>query len=330
MDYSRSPFLPAPPLVAGHQFVFSVGAGQIGSRLYQLLTRQIPCFSSSLVTESIRLGLITVDGQHRKSSYGLKAEESVVGSLRSAAGMELLPEKISFEILFEDTSLLVISKPPGLVVHPGSGNHAGTLVNGLLYHCQTIVGVGDDAGRPGIVHRLDKDTSGLMVVAKEELAHRKLVEAFKLRTVMKHYVALVQGILTRKNGRIVAPIGRHPVHRQNISIPEDGRFAATSWQVLQEFSQGLSLVRLHIETGRTHQIRVHLASIGHPVAGDLLYGGDRVGRKFPRQMLHSAQLGFRHPLTGQNLVFTAPLWSDFLAVMEQLKEDGSVRSSGRG
>lgn len=318
----KSSFVSSP---SACQFNFHVNAEQAGSRLDHFLVRAVPDTSRSALAESVRVGLITVDGLQRKSSYCLKAGECVSGSLFVATAMDLLlPEQIPFEILFEDSYLLVLSKPPGLVVHPGSGNHAGTLVNGLLYHCKAIAGVGDDAVRPGIVHRLDKDTSGLMVVAKEERTHRKLVDAFRARVVDKQYLALLHGILEQKSGRIVAPIGRHSVHRQKMAIREDGRFAATSWQVLQEFSAGFSLVRLQIETGRTHQIRVHMASMGHPVAGDMVYGGSsfRGRRKFPRQLLHSAHLRFSHPVTGEELAFSAPLWPDFSLIIEQLVFEG--------
>jgi len=302
-------------------FIFHVNTEQAGCRLDHFLVRAVPEVSRSVLAESIRGGLIKVDSLQRKSSYCLKAGECVAGSLFVAPAMDLLPEQIAFEILFEDPHLLVLSKPPGLVVHPGSGNPAGTLANGLLYHCQTIVGVGDDVIRPGIVHRLDKDTSGLMVVAKEEGVHRKLVDAFKARLVDKRYLALLHGIPERKQGRIVASIGRHPVHRQKMAIRENGRHAVTNWQVLQEFSAGFSLVQLQIETGRTHQIRVHMASIGHPVAGDMVYRGGRGTRKFPRQLLHSAQLRFVHPVTGEELVFSAPLWPDFSLIVDQLTDE---------
>jgi 23S rRNA pseudouridine1911/1915/1917 synthase len=304
-----------------HHFSFHVNAEQAGCRLDHFLVRAIPEASRTLLTESVRDGLIQVDSQYRKSSYSLKAGECVAGSLAIAPVTALLPEQIAFDILFEDPYLLVLSKPPGLVVHPGSGNQAGTLVNGLLFHCQTIIGVGDDVVRPGIVHRLDKDTSGLMVVAKEEGTHRKLVEAFKARKVDKQYLALVHGFPVQQTGRIVASIGRHPIHRQKMAVRENGRHAVTNWQVLQEFVGGFSLVRLRIETGRTHQIRVHMASIGHPVAGDLVYGGGRGKRQFPRQLLHAANLSFIHPITGQDLVFSTPLWPDFALIINQLTDE---------
>lgn len=310
-------------------FVFLVKSDQAGCRLDHFLMRAIPGVSRSVLTESVRGGLIKVDGFQRKSGYSLKAGESVSGSLFVAPAMNLLPEEIPFEILFEDPFLLVLSKPPGLVVHPGNGNQSGTLVNGLLYYCNTIAGVGDDVTRPGIVHRLDKDTSGIMVVAKEVGVHRKLVEAFKTRMVDKQYVALLHGVLKQKAGRIVAAIGRHPVHRQKMSIREEGRYAATNWEVLQEFSAGFSLVRLQIETGRTHQIRVHMASVGHPVAGDLIYGGNRGKRKFPRQLLHSARLSFVHPVTGKELAFSAPVWPDFSLVLDQLADETVHKDQNR-
>lgn len=326
---SCQPLLDSPS--PEHQFRFVVNAEQAGSRLDHFLVRSIPDASRSMLTDAVRHGLITVNDIHRKTSYCLKAGESVSGSLLAPPAQDLLPENIPLEIHYEDSFLLVLSKPPGLVVHPGSGNHVGTLVNGLLYHCQSIVNVGEDVLRPGIVHRLDKDTSGLMVVAKEERAHRRLVEAFKERRVEKQYLALLHGFLEQKTGRIVAPIGRHPIHRQKMTVREDGRFAATNWQALQEYSSGFSLVRLQIETGRTHQIRVHMASLGHPVAGDLLYSrGARDKRKFPRQLLHSAQLCFPHPITGKEMSFSAPLWPDFLSIVDQLdtemEQDGLRRS----
>lgn len=298
-----------------------VSAEQAGIRLDHFLVQFIPGTSRSHLIQSIRLGLILVDGKKKKSSYRLKTGEQVCGSLYQVPTIKLVAQKIPFDILFEDDSILILSKPPGIVVHPANGNPDGTLVNGLLYHCQALAEVGDHI-RPGIVHRLDKDTSGIMVVAKTSQCHRLLVDAFKARTVDKEYLAIVFGIPEQQKGRIVKPIGRHPVHRQKMTVCDEkrGRYAASNWQVVEEYTEeGCSLVKVYIETGRTHQIRVHMASLGHPVAGDSLYGRARNTRTFPRQMLHAHSLSLAHPLTGEKLTFTAPLWSDFREIVEQLR-----------
>jgi 23S rRNA pseudouridine1911/1915/1917 synthase len=301
-----------------------------GSRFDHFLVLTVPETSRALLVQSIRQGLLLVDGEKKKSSYRLKQGEKISGTLFQPPPLELIAQEVPFEILFEDESLLLISKPPGVVVHPGSGNPSGTLVNGLLHYCRDIGEVGGEL-RPGIVHRLDKDTSGIMVVAKTELCHRLLVQAFKAREVDKEYLALVVGTLDMKKGRVVAPVGRHPVHRQKMAICEKkGRHAASSWQVLEEYSAGYSLVQVQIETGRTHQIRVHMASLGHPVAGDLVYGRGGRKQKFPRQMLHAYKLEMLHPITGNKLACSAPLWPDFQEVLERLRHQddegvGSMR-----
>lgn len=297
-----------------------------GSRFDHFLVQHVSDTSRNLLILSIRKGLLRVDGQIKKSSYRLKAGELVRGTVYEAPAPVLTPQKISFAILYEDEFLIVISKPPGLVVHPAHGNPDGTLVNGLLYHCKSISGVGDEV-RPGIVHRLDKDTSGIMVVAKTELVHRRLSEFFKYRDIEKEYLALVRGIFKEKEGRVVANVGRHPVKRQKMAICDEGRgrYAASSWCVLEEYGTDWSLVRVKIETGRTHQIRVHMAFLQHPVAGDILYGRGRQAMKFPRQMLHAHSLRLAHPITGEFLSFTAPLWSDFQEKLLELQACGFER-----
>lgn len=317
-----------PELSSDLQFQFFVSHDQAGCRLDHFLVRVVPGVSRASLAVAVRFGAILVDGVQRKNSYVLKGGESVTGSLLPALPQDLQPEEVDFQVVFEDSSLLVLSKPPGLVVHPGGGHWDGTLVNGLLFHCQEIAEVGGDAVRPGLVHRLDKDTSGLMVVAKTDGVHRVLVDAFKNREVEKEYVALLHGLLQKKKGRVVAPIGRHPVHRQKMAVCEDGRFAATSWELIREFSAGLSLVRVHIETGRTHQIRVHMASLGHPVAGDVVYGGGRKDLRFPRQMLHSSRLSFVHPITHDRLDFESSLWPDFSSVLDRLTADDARAVKG--
>jgi 23S rRNA pseudouridine1911/1915/1917 synthase len=239
------------------------------------------------------------------------------------------PEDIEVAVVHEDARLLVVNKPAGLVVHPGAGTARGTLVNALLRHVHDLSGVGGVL-RPGIVHRLDKGTSGLLVVAKDDETHRALVRQFTGRTVEKEYVAVVLGSPSRPSGEIDAPLGRDPVHRQKMSIRASrGREARTSWRVDERFD-GAALLRVRIHTGRTHQIRVHLASIGHPVAGDAVYGGTRTpsSRKaaarealvsLDRPALHAARLAFTHPASGDRLSFEAPLPPDLLALVERLR-----------
>lgn len=296
-----------------------------GIRLDHFLVRHLLEVTRSKIAASIRGGSFMVNGSKVKSSYKLKEGDDVSGSLQEAPPLEVLPQKIDFPILFEDDHLLILSKPPGLVVHPGSGNPSGTLANGLVYHCGSIAGVGDEV-RPGIVHRLDKDTSGIMVVAKTDSMHHQLVEVFKSRQVKKEYVALVHGAVEEAQGRIVAPIGRHTVNRQKMAVREhSGKYAVTNWSVLDVFSSRYSLLRILIETGRTHQIRVHMAYLKHPVAGDTLYGSGRNNKPFPRQMLHAARLVFTHPVTGRKMKFEAPLWQDFAEIVEglELSREGS-------
>ncbi|HBT97127.1 MAG TPA: RluA family pseudouridine synthase [Desulfobulbaceae bacterium] len=304
---------------SGAELDLVVERDSAGLRLDQFLTLRIPGQSRASLAVALKAEAILVDGQTKKSAYRLRGGERITGVLLAPPPSQLAAEKIPLTILYEDDALLVIAKPPGLVVHPGSGNITGTLASGLLYHCATLAQVGD-AARPGLVHRLDKDTSGVLAVAKHEHAHRLLVAQFQRRRVRKEYLALAHGHFITKTGRIDAPIARHPVNRQKMTVLPSGRQAITNWRVEEEFA-GLTLVRLHIETGRTHQIRVHLASIGHAVAGDQVYGrhGQAGASRFPRQMLHAERLTLTHPISGQEMLFVAPLWPDFQAVLDDLQ-----------
>jgi len=294
-----------------HSFSVKIDSRVAGIRVDQFLSQYLPSVSRVHISASIRNGFIKVEGVSRKSSYRLKSGETIAGEVFRQPELDVLPEKIEFHILFEDESLLVLSKPPGIVVHPGSGNQKGTLVNGLVYYCRAIATVGDKL-RPGIVHRLDKDTSGIMVAAKTELMQRNLVELFKTRNIEKSYLALLHGKMAEKSGRLVAPIGRHPVNRQKMAVrPGSGRHAVSSWEVLEELNGNFSLARITIETGRTHQIRVHMAHLGHPVVGDRTYGSNRNNDHYPRQLLHAHRLVFKHPVTGERVDQVAPLWEDF-------------------
>ena len=231
--------------------------------------------------------------------------------------IEAAPEAIAFPILFEDEDLIVLDKPAGMVVHPGAGNMDGTLVNALLHHCPTLSGIGGKE-RPGIVHRLDKETSGCLVVAKNDATHRELSKQFAARTLKKIYLALVAGQLKKAAGTIDAPIGRHPVHRQRMSISRTsrGRSAMTEYRVVRAGVE-MSLVECALHSGRTHQIRVHLHHLGNPVLGDKLYAA-KTAKGFPRQMLHAWRLGFTHPRTGKWMEFEAPLPEDFRATLARL------------
>jgi 23S rRNA pseudouridine1911/1915/1917 synthase len=309
---------------SGLHFQVTIDAGLTGMRLDQFLSHYLPSVSRNLIISSIRKGLILVDNVQRKSSYRLKEHDMLQGAVESKPAIEVLPEEIDFPVLFEDDSLLLLSKPPGLVVHPGSGNHHGTLVNGLVHHCKSIAEAGDTM-RPGIVHRLDKDTSGIMLIAKTDSVHRLLVDSFKNHRLQKEYLALLHGVLKEKTGRIVAAIGRHPVQRQKMAIRQTGgKHAASCWEVLQEFDNRFSLVKVAIETGRTHQIRLHMAHLGCPVVGDKVYGPGKDNDQFPRQLLHAARLVFNHPVTDVLIDQRAAIWPDFKEVLNGLGWSGAV------
>jgi 23S rRNA pseudouridine1911/1915/1917 synthase len=288
-------------------------------RLDQFLALSFDRFSRSQVTESIKSGQIRVNGVTVKPGYRLKPGDIIDGNIE-IVGEPMIPQPqdVAFEVLEENSDYLVINKPPGLVVHPGSGNVDCTLVNGLLFRFGNFDEVGD-VFRPGIVHRLDKDTSGVMVVARSSGAHTDLVHQFKNRQVQKTYLALVIGEVIEESGRIVAPIGRHPVHRQKMAVREaNGRYAVSNWKCTKRFAHH-TLLELHIETGRTHQIRVHLSHLGFPVAGDNLYGSSKDHSMFPRQMLHAWKLSFTDPGTGSRIDARADLPDDFIAVLAQLE-----------
>lgn len=293
-----------------------------GVRLDHYLVQSCPArYSRSQIVNAIKSGAITVNRNEVKAGYRLQPDDLIEGALVSPAiACRLTPQDVPFGLVYEDDDLILIDKPPGLVVHPGSGNADKTLVNGLIHRFSELKDIGSPQ-RPGLVHRLDKDTSGLLVVARNQQAHANLSAAFKNRAVDKQYLALVHGIPETTSGSIVLPIGRHPVHRQKMAVRQSaGRYAASNWQILERFN-GFALVAVRIETGRTHQIRVHLASIGYPVAGDQLYGGQRNNGNFNRQLLHAWRLCFRQPTSGVLLNFEAPLPVDFQRSIDRLRRE---------
>ncbi|MBU1344343.1 MAG: RluA family pseudouridine synthase [Proteobacteria bacterium] len=277
----------------------------------------------------VNTGDILVNNKRKKPGYRVRPGDVISGIIPDLYDdMTILPEKIPLDIAFEDDHILVINKEPGMVVHPAPGNLSGTLVNGLLFHDPKIVGAGDDRFRSGIVHRLDKDTSGLMVVAKTKQALEFLQKEFKQRRVQKKYLALVSGNLPDDTGEINLPIGRHPVKRKIMAINhEEGKPARTIWKV-KKYYKNACLVEALLKTGRTHQIRVHFYAIDHPLIGDLVYQPRRY-RKIkkkaaPRQMLHSFQLAFSHPYSGIKMFFKAELPQDFLLTLSLLESSGLV------
>jgi 23S rRNA pseudouridine1911/1915/1917 synthase len=293
-----------------------VSAERVGLRLDRFLALELPEFSRSRLQTLIRGGFVTVNRQTARPRDLVRRNDIVRVAEPAVESIEARPEEIPLDVLYEDDDLLVINKPAGLVVHPGAGHQAHTLVNALLAHCTDLSGIGGKE-RPGIVHRLDKETSGCVVVAKNDFAHRSLSEQFAGRSVQKIYLALVCGALRKSSGTIDAPIARHPVHRQKMSVaPARGRTAVTEYRVLKSAHER-SLVECKIHSGRTHQIRVHFHHLGHPVLGDKVYGG-ATRDAYPRHMLHSYRLGFAHPRTGEWKQFEAPLPPDFAEVIRAL------------
>jgi 23S rRNA pseudouridine1911/1915/1917 synthase len=283
-----------------------------GWRLDRYLALALPQFSRSRLQTLIRSGDVQLQGKAARIREIVRAGDVVRLVEPPVQEIEDQAEEIPLEILFEDDDLLVLNKAAGLVVHPGAGNQTHTLVNALLHHCASLSGIGGKQ-RPGIVHRLDKETSGCLVVAKNDAAHSALARQFAEREVNKTYLALVAGIPKRSRGIIEAPIGRHPVHRKKMHIDlRRGRAARTEYRVLQS-GGGISLVECALHSGRTHQIRVHLHHLGHPVIGDSLYGKKNAA---PRHMLHAWKLAFTHPRTKERLFFAAPVPPDFRAILQ--------------
>ena len=286
-------------------------------RLDLFLARELTQFSRSRLQQLIRNGFVSLNGERARPRDRVRAGDRIRVSEPLPEKTDNQPEAISLDILFEDDDLVVINKPAGLVVHPGAGHREHTLVNALLHHCPNLSGVGGKE-RPGIVHRLDKETSGCLVVAKNDETHRNLSAQFAARTVEKIYLALVAGKLRKKIGSIDAAITRHPVHRQRMTaISARGRAARTDYRVVAESGQA-SLLECELHSGRTHQIRVHLQHLGHPVLGDKVYAA-RLAKDFPRQMLHAWKLGFRHPRTDEAKKFEATMPEDFASTMRSLE-----------
>lgn len=320
---------------------FTIGKIDAGERLDIYLSHNENSFSRSQIKRIIAEGNVRVNNSRVKSGYRLKEGDHVILIKEEPKGYDVIPENIPLTIIYEDASIIVLDKPSGMVVHPAAGNYHGTIVNALLFHCKDLSGVGGVL-RPGIVHRLDKQTSGLLIVAKSDSAHQGLSKQFKNHMVKKVYKALVHGNIKDESGVIELPVGRHPTNRKKMSTKSKrGKMAITRWKVIERYGIA-TLLDVEIETGRTHQIRVHLNTIGYPVIGDALYGNSKKRtseikndvqrstlKRIKRQALHASRIGFNHPFDDRYLEFSSPLPDDMAYACEALRQSSYVEHETR-
>ena len=291
-----------------------------GERIDKYLSNEMSGFSRSYIQKLMKDGHVYVNGKAVKANYKLAYDDMITVEIPDLVEPDIVPENIPLDILYEDDDILIVNKPKGMVVHPAAGHYSGTLVNALMYHCgESLSGI-NGVMRPGIVHRIDMDTTGSLLVCKNDQAHQKLAEQLKVHSIKRVYHAIVCGNLKENSGTIDAPIGRHPVDRKKMSINyQNGREAVTHYQVLERFGD-YTYISCRLETGRTHQIRVHMASIRHPLLGDNVYGPQKCPFKLQGQTLHAKILGITHPTTGEYMEFDAPLpeyFEDLLGRMRQ-------------
>lgn len=291
-----------------------------GIRIDKFLSDQFPEFSRSYIQKLIKDGQVTADEKVIKSNYKISGSEEIILTIPDQVIPDILPENIPLDILYEDQDLIVVNKPKGMVVHPAAGHYSGTLVNAIMYHCGDELSGINGVMRPGIVHRIDQNTTGSLLICKNDMAHNAIAEQLKVHSITRKYRAIVHGNLKKDHGTVNAPIGRHPVDRKKMAIePRNGKEAITHYQVLERFGN-YTYIECQLETGRTHQIRVHMSSIHHPIVGDDVYGP--VKCPFPGlqgQTLHAQVLGFIHPRTGQYMEFSAPLPEYFENLLKKLR-----------
>lgn len=324
------------PGSAQEETFFLVEEKDTGSRLDAFLARQLPDRTRSYLSKLISQGLVGVGGTAdsgkpvTKAGFKVKAGQAVSVQLPQPEPLVALPEPIPLDILYEDEDLIVVNKPKGMVVHPAAGHFTGTLVNALLFHCQgSLSGIGG-VMRPGIVHRIDKDTTGALLAAKNDKAHNCFADQLRLHSMTRRYRAIVLGNLKEDQGTVDAPIARHPTDRKKMAVclPDRGREAVTHYRVLERFGT-YTYVECKLDTGRTHQIRVHMAHIGHPLLGDSVYGPSKCPYNLEGQTLHAMVLGFRHPATGAYMEFTAPLPEYFEDLLERFRrKDRAFKKEG--
>ncbi len=286
---------------------FEVSSDQAGERLDKILSLIYQDMSRSFFQKLIKNQQILVNNVPRKSNYRVEVKDIISVSVPKAEEIEILPEPIPLDILYEDGDILVVNKPKGMVVHPAVGHYSGTLVNAVMYHCKDSLSGINGVIRPGIVHRIDMDTTGALIVCKNDNAHIKIAEQIKVHSVTRRYLGIVKGVVKQDTGTIEGTIGRHPVDRKKMAVNvTNGKIAITHYRVVQRFCSH-TFMEFELETGRTHQIRVHMASIGHPLLGDMIYGNGKNSWNLQGQTLHAAVIGFIHPVTNQYLELEAPL-----------------------
>lgn len=299
-------------------FSFQISEELEDERIDKCLSILIDTLSRSYIQKLLKDGKVLVNGHGTKANYRVKNEDEISLSLPPAAEPDILPENIPLDILYEDNDLLVINKPKGMVVHPAAGHYSETLVNAVMYHCHDNLSGINGVMRPGVVHRIDRDTTGSVVICKNDFTHRHIAEQFKEHSITRRYHAICFGKIDEEEGTINAPVGRHPVDRKKMAINEkNGKNAITHFRVIKRFT-GFTYIECELETGRTHQIRVHMASIGHPLLGDEIYSGRKSPYKLEGQCLHAKILGFIHPRTKQYVETDAPLPEYFSHLLQIL------------
>lgn len=297
---------------------FLVADENVGDRIDKYITATVDDITRSAVQNLINEGNVSVNDKRIDKNYKLHKGDVIVVNIPDPVELNIIAENIPLDIVYEDADLLVVNKPKGMVVHPAAGNYTGTLVNALMYHCGDSLSGINGILRPGIVHRIDKDTSGLLIVAKSDKAHKGLAEQIKHHSFTREYEAVVIGNIRDDVGKIDAPIGRHPIDRKKMTVTDkNSKNAVTHYTVINRFS-GFTHLRLRLETGRTHQIRVHMAYLGHPVAGDTVYGSSKDKYSLGGQCLHARKIGFIHPITGEYMEFTSDLPQYFKEFLKKI------------
>lgn len=298
---------------------FTIEENERAVRIDKYLSERCSDISRSYLQKLLNAEAVLVNGKPVKSSYKTCAGDLIELEIPEAAPLEIVPEEMELDIIYEDSDIILINKPKGMVVHPAVGHLSGTLVNGLMAHCREELSGINGVMRPGIVHRIDMDTTGVLIVCKNDMAHSSIAEQLKVHSITRKYYAITHGVIKEDEGTVNAPIGRHPVDRKKMCINEkNGRDAVTHYRVLERFRQ-FTYVECQLETGRTHQIRVHMASIGHPLLGDSVYGPAKCPYKLTGQTLHAGVLGIVHPRTGEYMEFTAPLPAYFEELLRKLR-----------